>query len=296
MKLIRKHQSGSKFIKPDITNKSDYFNKSNIVPKNIPSIEELIKKQSDQFNNAVLSQKGTLTNLGGSPDTDNRTQYERNKDYLNSNFNAERFERGATNFVKGIKPYAGAAATAFGATAVIPASYGAWGIAGGTALKGGVTGMGLGQLGVGSGDVKSDFIAGAMGESLPIIGRNVIKSGTNLINRLNPYEKYYHFSSNPNLALKDIDVLRPGVSQLKKKYIGKPIEELPGGFYTNKLQGQSFMGGKYGFEMKVPKKLNIKDLASEGKITDRMPIKDLQSFKNEGFDVIKGKNMVGEEE
>lgn len=173
MKLIRKYQSGSKFIKPDIANKSDYFNKSNTASKNIPSIEKLIKKQSDQFNNAVLSQKGTLTNLGGSPDTDNRTQHERNRDYLNSNFNAEKFERGATDFVKGIKPYAGAAATAFGATAVIPASYGAWGVAGGTALKGGVTGMGLGQLGVGSGDVKSDFIAGAMGESLPIIGRNV---------------------------------------------------------------------------------------------------------------------------
>ena len=100
MKLIRKHQSGSKFIKPDITNKSDYFNKSNIASKNIPSIEELIKKQSDQFNNAVLSQKGTLTNLGGSPDTDNRTQYERNKDYLNSNFNAEKFERGGGSEVK----------------------------------------------------------------------------------------------------------------------------------------------------------------------------------------------------
>ena len=124
-KLIPKHQKGG-INSPKIINEivSKYQIKSDnlsVKTPNVKTLEQLQRENLFREKQAMLKQKGTLTDLKGTPDNDTRSSSERNKDYLNSTFNKEKFDRGLDNFVKGIKPYAGAAATAFGATTIVPA-------------------------------------------------------------------------------------------------------------------------------------------------------------------------------
>jgi hypothetical protein len=125
-------------------------------------------------------------------------------------------------------------------------------------------------------------------------------STPNNLGNLKPSSKYFdkivHYSDNPNLKYTDIDLTRVGSSQMKKRYKNLPVEERPGGFYTTKNPKDIFMGGNQGYETYISKTSRVKDLAAEGKMTDRIPLKDLKGLKEEGFDIIKGKNMIGKEE
>ena len=76
----------------------------------------------------------------------------------------------------------------------------------------------------------------------------------------------------------------------------KPLEDLPGGFYTTMDEKSRFMGGNLGYEMYIPSDAKILDLASTGRVTDRIPIKELQQYQKEGYDLIKGRNMLRQDE
>ena len=105
-----------------------------------------------------------------------------------------------------------------------------------------------------------------------------------------------HYSDNPHLRFEDIDLFRPGTSQRKRSMQSKSTEELPGGFYTTMDENSKFMGGNLGYEMYMPENSKILDLASTGRVTDRLPIKELQQYKKEGYDLIKGRNMLRQDE
>jgi len=109
-------------------------------------------------------------------------------------------------------------------------------------------------------------------------------------------KKLFHYSANPNLSLDDVEIFRPGVSQLKRKYADLSFENKPGGFYTTKNPSDSFMGGKVGYEMNIPTDAKVLDLKKLGRTTDRIPIKELHGYRKEGYDLVKGKNMVGQDE
>ena len=155
----------------------------------------------------------------------------------------------------------------------------------------------------------TDFSNEVIGMALPIpgldamgkipsvfkVGKNLIKPVSKVVNKTDDVIKLYHYTNSP-LKLEDIDVLRIGESQMKKRYLKLPIEDRPAGFYTNPDKYASFMGGKQGYELHLPKDIRIKDMASEGYITDRIAQKDLKKLIDEGYDVIKGKNMIGKEE
>jgi hypothetical protein len=105
-----------------------------------------------------------------------------------------------------------------------------------------------------------------------------------------------HYSDNPNLRFEDVDLFRPGTSQRKRSMRNKPLEELPGGFYTTADENSRFMGGNLGYEMYLPSDAKILDLASTGRVTDRIPIRELQQYREEGYDLIKGRNMLRQDE
>jgi hypothetical protein len=110
------------------------------------------------------------------------------------------------------------------------------------------------------------------------------------------YNTLYHNSSNENLKLEDIDLLRKGQSQLKRSMKDLPEELQPSGFYTTDDVMSRFMGGTNKYSFKFPKNAKVKDLAAEGRVTDRLGKKELIDLKNQGYDIIKGKNMAGQQE
>ena len=112
----------------------------------------------------------------------------------------------------------------------------------------------------------------------------------------NDYNTLYHNSSNENLKLEDIDLLRKGQSQLKRSMKDLPEELQPSGFYTTDDVMSRFMGGTNKYSFKFPKNAKVKDLAAEGRITDRLGKKELLDLRNQGYDIIKGKNMAGQQE
>lgn len=123
-----------------------------------------------------------------------------------------------------------------------------------------------------------------------------------LANKEVPLNTLYHGSENPNLQFNDIiftDVnpnvgSRPG--QFKKRAIstGNPLE-LPGGFYTNDRSMPGFMGNNsYRYSMDIPANANVFEWKSG--ISDNISVKKLQELKNNGYDIIKGKNILGETE
>jgi len=110
------------------------------------------------------------------------------------------------------------------------------------------------------------------------------------------YNTLYHNSLNQNLKLEDIDLLRKGQSQLKRSMKDLPEELQPSGFYTTDDVMSRFMGGTSKYSFKFPKNAKVKDLAAEGRITDRLGKKELIDLRNQGYDIIKGKNMAGQQE
>jgi hypothetical protein len=123
-----------------------------------------------------------------------------------------------------------------------------------------------------------------------------------LANKEVPLNTLYHGSENPNLQFNDIILTdvnpnvgsRPG--QFKKRAIstGDPLE-LPGGFYTNDKSMPGFMGNNsYRYSMDIPANANVFEWKSG--ISDNISVKKLQELKNKGYDIIKGKNILGETE
>ena len=110
------------------------------------------------------------------------------------------------------------------------------------------------------------------------------------------YNTLYHNSLNENLKLEDIDLLRKGKSQLKRSMKDLPEELQPSGFYTTDDVMSRFMGGTNKYSFKFPKNAKVKDLAAEGRVTDRLGKKELIDLRNQGYDIIKGKNMAGQQE
>jgi hypothetical protein len=108
---------------------------------------------------------------------------------------------------------------------------------------------------------------------------------------------FYHFSHNNNLSLKDIDVLRTGESQFKKRYLKAGIENLPSGFYTHKTKYPTFMKPGSPYEIKMPSDIKIHDLTKDGyNMSDRISKKEIMEYQKKGIDVLYGKNMIGQDE
>ena len=115
-------------------------------------------------------------------------------------------------------------------------------------------------------------------------------------------KQLFHGSNNPNLKLDDIFFTepnpnvgaRPGKFASRAAKSGDPLN-MPGGFYTNDKPVAGWMGrGDYRYSMDIPAEAKIFNW--EGKFSDNISVKELQKLKNQGYDVIKGKNIVGEVE
>jgi len=117
-----------------------------------------------------------------------------------------------------------------------------------------------------------------------------------LANKEVPLNKLYHKTNNPNLSLDEIDLLRLGKSQSKKRHLSMLESERPSGFYTSDEAFYPFMGGKSKFSFDFPANAKIKDLKLEGRITDRISQNELKKLQKEGYDLIRGKNMIGQTE
>jgi len=121
-------------------------------------------------------------------------------------------------------------------------------------------------------------------------------------NKKVPMNKLFHGSDNPNLLLDDIKFTEPNPNvgsrpgQFKRRAIesGDPLE-MPGGFYTNDRSIPKFMGNApYRYSMEIP--ANSKVFKWESGVSDNISVKKLQELKNKGYDVIEGKNILGETE
>lgn len=122
---------------------------------------------------------------------------------------------------------------------------------------------------------------------------NDLSTGNNIKQDIN----FYHFSHNNNLSLKDIDVLRTGESQFKKRYLKAGIENLPSGFYTHKTKYPTFMKPGSPYEIKMPSDIKIRDLTKDGyNMSDRISKKEIMEYQKMGIDVLYGKNMIGQDE
>ena len=117
-----------------------------------------------------------------------------------------------------------------------------------------------------------------------------------------PLNTLYHGSNNPNLQFDDIiftDVnpnvgARPGQFKQRALASGDPLE-LPGGFYTNDLSTPKFMGNfDYRYSMNIPADAKVFKWTSG--ISDNISVKKLQELKNKGYDIIEGKNVLGQTE
>ena len=117
-----------------------------------------------------------------------------------------------------------------------------------------------------------------------------------LANKEVPLNKLYHKTNNPNLSLDEIDLLRLGKSQSKKRHLNMLESERPSGFYTSDEAFYRFMGGKSKFSFDFPANAKIKDLKLEGRITDRISQNELKELQKEGYDLIRGENMIGQTE
>ena len=127
-------------------------------------------------------------------------------------------------------------------------------------------------------------------------GQIINKLGNKYLPNAPKFNTYYHNSNNLNLSLEDIDLFRTGKSQMKKRYRLLDESEHPSGFYTTNNKDAVFMGGDNTYSFEMPKNSKIKDLSLKGRTTDRIPKKELKQLKEEGYDVIKGKNMLGLDE
>jgi hypothetical protein len=121
-----------------------------------------------------------------------------------------------------------------------------------------------------------------------------------LANRTVPMNRLFHGTDNPNLLLDDIKFTdpnpnvgsRPGTFKQRAAASGDPLE-MPGGFYTNDRSVPGFMGNNnYRYSMDVP--ANAKVFKWETGPSDNISVKRLQELKNEGYDIIQGKNIIGE--
>jgi hypothetical protein len=139
------------------------------------------------------------------------------------------------------------------------------------------------------------FMAEAKAEATPIV-KTEVKPTEVKPSEEKDYNTLYHNSLNENLKLEDIDLLRKGQSQLKRSMKDLPEELQPSGFYTTDDVMSRFMGGTNKYSFKFPKNAKVKDLAAEGRITDRLGKKELIDLRNQGYDIIKGKNMAGQQE
>lgn len=120
--------------------------------------------------------------------------------------------------------------------------------------------------------------------------------------KLNPlankeaYNTLYHNTNNLNFSLEDVDLLRQGSSQMKSKYANRDPNLNPSGFYTTDNPNAVFMGGSNTYSMQIPKNAKIADLKAVGRTTDRVSRQELLDLQKEGYDIIRGKNMLGLDE
>ena len=117
-----------------------------------------------------------------------------------------------------------------------------------------------------------------------------------LANKEVPLNVLYHNSNNPSLVFEDIDLLRTGKSQLKKRHNNLLELEKPSGFYTTDNPNSVFMGGSQTYAMDIPANAKVYDMKSLGRITDRISKSELLNLQKQGYDIIKGKNMLGLDE
>lgn len=146
-------------------------------------------------------------------------------------------------------------------------------------------------------------IAQTYGPALSEVGQYFTQGSLKNTWKLNPYanknvplNKLYHKSDDTNLLLDDIDLFRVGKSQSKRRYANLPESEKPSGFYTSDEAFYPFMGGKSKYSFDFPANAKIKDLAVKGRTTDRISQSELKQLADEGYDLIRGKNMIGLEE
>ena len=85
------------------------------------STQVVIPKYRQIPNNTERDLQGTLRDEGGTPDTDTRTAYERNADYLNNPFNRERLGESMTGLGKIATPFGEAALGALGIMGAVTA-------------------------------------------------------------------------------------------------------------------------------------------------------------------------------
>ena len=117
-----------------------------------------------------------------------------------------------------------------------------------------------------------------------------------LANKEAPLNVLYHNSNSPSLVFEDVDLLRTGKSQLKKRHSNLPELDKPSGFYTTDNPNSVFMGGSQTYAMDIPANSKVYDMKSLGRTTDRISKSELLDLQKQGYDVIKGRNMIGLDE
>ena len=242
--------------------------------------EELMRKRALLL--SAQKQQGTLTNLGGKPSTDKRSQSERNKDYLTNPLNLERLKQSTEQLGQMARPIVGSAAIASGAYEV-PATAGiiARGLT--TLGKGALQGLGFGALGMGTGSVVGDISAGMTGEVA--LGASVQKAISVIKNMFkgNTYTGY-HASYEPLTKFKE---------SFPDNYFAKHGGTDKAIFFTDKVpESQSHLSkrphlSKYKIKMKNPKILDFNTPTEGG--TSRWA-DAINTAEKEGHDgvVIKG--------
>ena len=119
--------------------------------------------------------------------------------------------------------------------------------------------------------------------------------------------RLYHYSRSSDLSKETVDPFRVGKSQFKKRMSGMEEKDLPSGFYTT-LSPNSFYG-KLKRKEGVPiagedkklfivdlKDVNYYDITKEYQVSDRIPQGRLKELKDQGYDVLVGRGMIGEPE
>tara|TARA_R110000782_G_scaffold91929_1_gene175251 strand:+ start:658 stop:1929 length:1272 start_codon:yes stop_codon:yes gene_type:complete len=136
------------------------------------------------------------------------------------------------------------------------------------------------------------------GDLINTLGKKYLPNAYNLNPWANKeaYNTLYHNTNNLNFSLEEVDLLRKGSSQMKSKYANGDPNLNPSGFYTTDNPNSVFMGGNNTYSMQIPKNAKIADLKAAGRTTDRIPKQELLKLQEEGYDVIKGRNMLGLDE
>ena len=117
-----------------------------------------------------------------------------------------------------------------------------------------------------------------------------------LANKKIPLNTLYHNTDNLAFEFKDVDLLRTAKSQLKKRHKNVTELEKPSGFYTTDNPNSVFMGGSQSYAMDVPANAKVYDMKLLGRTTDRIAKSELIDLQKQGYDIIKGKNMLGLDE